>query len=236
VESGVITGGMLPKVEAASRALERVKRVHIIDGCEPHALVRELFTDKGVGTMVVRSARLPALLALSQTYAPLLPQKAHQYSPFGRAAGNITGGMLARVASVPVGRAVNSPANAWETQGAAGDLGEINAGSRKSAGHRRAVAERVAGDAHRAPRRLDLAFRGWLYQAGKLRESAVSVRSAPGIQGEILRRLLPRAGAGGYVQIDASGVTGGPRWLLGSSRLPQTWVDQRPGHEPARRG
>src|SRR5581483_1423664 len=54
VESGVITGGMLPKVEAASRALERVKRVHIIDGRVPHALVRELFTDKGVGTMVVR--------------------------------------------------------------------------------------------------------------------------------------------------------------------------------------
>ncbi|HLY64483.1 MAG TPA: acetylglutamate kinase, partial [Chloroflexota bacterium] len=55
VDSGVISGGMLPKVEAAGRALERVKRVHIIDGRVPHALVRELFTDKGVGTMVVRS-------------------------------------------------------------------------------------------------------------------------------------------------------------------------------------
>lgn len=55
VDSGVLSGGMLPKVEAASRALERVKRVHIIDGRVPHALVRELFTDKGVGTMVVRS-------------------------------------------------------------------------------------------------------------------------------------------------------------------------------------
>ncbi|MBV8084331.1 MAG: acetylglutamate kinase [Chloroflexi bacterium] len=53
--SGVLSGGMLPKVEAAGRALERVKRVHIIDGRVPHALVRELFTDKGVGTMVVRS-------------------------------------------------------------------------------------------------------------------------------------------------------------------------------------
>lgn len=53
--SGVLTGGMLPKVEAAGRALERVKRVHIIDGRVPHALVRELFTDKGVGTMVVRT-------------------------------------------------------------------------------------------------------------------------------------------------------------------------------------
>ncbi len=55
VNENVITGGMLPKVEAAGRALERVKRVHIIDGRVPHALVRELFTDKGVGTMVVRS-------------------------------------------------------------------------------------------------------------------------------------------------------------------------------------
>src|SRR5438132_7378378 len=55
IDAGVLSGGMLPKVEAAGRALERVKRVHIIDGRVPHALVRELFTDKGVGTMVVRS-------------------------------------------------------------------------------------------------------------------------------------------------------------------------------------
>jgi len=55
VESGVLRGGMIPKIDAATRALERVKRVHIIDGRVPHALVRELFTDKGVGTMVVRS-------------------------------------------------------------------------------------------------------------------------------------------------------------------------------------
>ncbi|HUZ76715.1 MAG TPA: acetylglutamate kinase [Chloroflexota bacterium] len=54
VERGVISGGMLPKVEAAARALERVKRVHIIDGRVEHALVREMFTDRGVGTMVVK--------------------------------------------------------------------------------------------------------------------------------------------------------------------------------------
>ncbi len=54
VDKGVITGGMLPKVEAAARALERVKRVHIIDGRVEHALVREMFTDRGVGTMVVK--------------------------------------------------------------------------------------------------------------------------------------------------------------------------------------
>jgi acetylglutamate kinase len=55
IDGGILSGGMLPKVEAAGRALERVKRVHIIDGRVPHALVREMFTDKGVGTMVVRS-------------------------------------------------------------------------------------------------------------------------------------------------------------------------------------
>ena len=54
IDAGVLSGGMLPKVEAAGRALERVKRVHIIDGRVPHALVREMFTDSGVGTMVVR--------------------------------------------------------------------------------------------------------------------------------------------------------------------------------------
>ncbi|HEY8692597.1 MAG TPA: acetylglutamate kinase [Chloroflexota bacterium] len=54
IDAGVLSGGMLPKVEAAGRALERVKRVHIIDGRVPHALVREMFTDTGVGTMVVR--------------------------------------------------------------------------------------------------------------------------------------------------------------------------------------
>ncbi len=47
------TGGMIPKVEAAAKAVrEGVSRAHILDGRAPHALLVELFTDSGVGTMV----------------------------------------------------------------------------------------------------------------------------------------------------------------------------------------
>jgi acetylglutamate kinase len=51
VADGVITGGMLPKVRAALRALEGVDATHIIDGRVPHALLLELLTSEGVGTM-----------------------------------------------------------------------------------------------------------------------------------------------------------------------------------------
>ncbi len=54
----VITGGMIPKVEACLRALAGVERSHIIDGRVPHTLIAELFTDRGVGTMITRG--LPA--------------------------------------------------------------------------------------------------------------------------------------------------------------------------------
>jgi acetylglutamate kinase len=50
----VISGGMIPKVEASLRALAGVERSHIIDGRVPHALIGELFTDRGVGTMITR--------------------------------------------------------------------------------------------------------------------------------------------------------------------------------------
>ena len=50
----VISGGMIPKVEACLRALAGVKRSHIIDGRVAHALIGELFTDRGVGTMITR--------------------------------------------------------------------------------------------------------------------------------------------------------------------------------------
>ena len=55
IASGVVTGGMIPKVRACVRALTTVGRTHIIDGRVPHALLRELFTDRGVGTMIVVS-------------------------------------------------------------------------------------------------------------------------------------------------------------------------------------
>lgn len=54
ITSGEISGGMIPKVEASVRALETVPRAHVLDGRVPHALLRELFTDAGVGTMIGR--------------------------------------------------------------------------------------------------------------------------------------------------------------------------------------
>jgi acetylglutamate kinase len=53
IADGVIRGGMIPKIQACLRALETVPRVHVLDGRQPHALVRELFTDEGSGTMLV---------------------------------------------------------------------------------------------------------------------------------------------------------------------------------------
>ena len=51
VDDGVICGGMRPKVMAALRALDGVEAAHIIDGRVPHALLLELLTAAGVGTM-----------------------------------------------------------------------------------------------------------------------------------------------------------------------------------------
>ncbi len=54
IASGEVKGGMIPKVEACIRALDTVPRAHVLDGRVRHALLRELFTDAGVGTMIVR--------------------------------------------------------------------------------------------------------------------------------------------------------------------------------------
>jgi acetylglutamate kinase len=54
VESGAAAGGMVPKAQACIRAVQAgVRRAHVLDGRVPHALLLELFTDGGVGTMVV---------------------------------------------------------------------------------------------------------------------------------------------------------------------------------------
>lgn len=55
IADGTIYGGMIPKAEACLRALETTGRVHIVDGREPHVLIRELFTHEGAGTMIERS-------------------------------------------------------------------------------------------------------------------------------------------------------------------------------------
>jgi len=53
VASGAANGGMIPKVEACAKAVRHgVRRAHILDGRTPHALLLEIFTDEGVGTMV----------------------------------------------------------------------------------------------------------------------------------------------------------------------------------------
>ena len=57
IAHGVITGGMLPKVAACIRALDAgVGKAHIIDGRLPHSLLLEIFTDKGIGTQIVKDA------------------------------------------------------------------------------------------------------------------------------------------------------------------------------------
>ncbi|MDQ2732274.1 MAG: acetylglutamate kinase [Armatimonadota bacterium] len=54
IETGVAERGMIPKVEACITAVEAgVARAHIIDGRIPHSVLMEVFTDHGVGTMVV---------------------------------------------------------------------------------------------------------------------------------------------------------------------------------------
>jgi acetylglutamate kinase len=53
VAKGVISGGMIPKIESALDAARNgVKSVHIIDGRVPHALLLEVLTDEGVGTLI----------------------------------------------------------------------------------------------------------------------------------------------------------------------------------------
>lgn len=55
IESGVISGGMIPKIECALDAVEGgVEKVHIVDGRTLHALLLEIFTDSGVGTEIGR--------------------------------------------------------------------------------------------------------------------------------------------------------------------------------------
>ena len=54
IRSGVIAGGMIPKIEESIRALEKgAGRVHILSAVEPHQLLLEVFTKSGAGTMIV---------------------------------------------------------------------------------------------------------------------------------------------------------------------------------------
>ncbi len=55
IDNGVVRGGMTPKTKCCIRALSQgVNAAHIIDGRIPHALLLEVFTNKGIGTMISR--------------------------------------------------------------------------------------------------------------------------------------------------------------------------------------
>ncbi len=55
IQSGIITEGMLPKVEASLTALDGgVKKAHIIDGRIRHSLLLEIYTEEGIGTQIVK--------------------------------------------------------------------------------------------------------------------------------------------------------------------------------------
>jgi acetylglutamate kinase len=57
VKDGRINGGMIPKLKACVHAIEGgVPRAHILNGKIPHSLLLEMFTDEGVGTMVMNNA------------------------------------------------------------------------------------------------------------------------------------------------------------------------------------
>ena len=56
IEAGIITDAMFPKVEACITALDAgVQKAHIIDGRIPHSLLLEIYTDKGIGTQIIKN-------------------------------------------------------------------------------------------------------------------------------------------------------------------------------------
>jgi acetylglutamate kinase len=56
IDEGVVSGGMIPKVACCVRSLAQgVRAAHILDGRIPHSLLLEIFTDEGIGSMIVGS-------------------------------------------------------------------------------------------------------------------------------------------------------------------------------------
>lgn len=53
IDSGVIKGGMIPKIKSCIKAIKSgVKKIHIVNGKVPHCLLLEIFTEKGIGTEI----------------------------------------------------------------------------------------------------------------------------------------------------------------------------------------
>ncbi len=60
IENGRINGGMIPKIRNCMEAIEQgVNRVHILDGRIPHCLLLEIFTNKGIGTAILKGDVAP---------------------------------------------------------------------------------------------------------------------------------------------------------------------------------
>jgi acetylglutamate kinase len=56
IDTGIVAGGMIPKVSCCIRSIAQgVKAAHIVDGRVPHALLLEILTDEGIGSMIVAS-------------------------------------------------------------------------------------------------------------------------------------------------------------------------------------
>ncbi len=59
IEKGIIKGGMIPKVECCVNAIKwGVKKVFILDGTIPHAILMETFTNEGIGTMFIKGGQV----------------------------------------------------------------------------------------------------------------------------------------------------------------------------------
>lgn len=55
IDEGIISGGMIPKIETCVKAIENgVESCHIIDGRKKHSLLLEVFTTEGIGTMITK--------------------------------------------------------------------------------------------------------------------------------------------------------------------------------------
>ena len=60
IESGIVAGGMIPKVECCINAIQwGVNRVFIIDGRISHGILMETLTDEGIGTMFIKGEKTP---------------------------------------------------------------------------------------------------------------------------------------------------------------------------------
>jgi ornithine carbamoyltransferase len=59
IAAGIISGGMVPKVQSSFEAIEQgVNKVHIINGTVTHSILLEIFTNVGVGTQIIKSEKL----------------------------------------------------------------------------------------------------------------------------------------------------------------------------------